>query len=46
MLKQWGGDLSYPHVLALDDHRALMVRYDGESYEKWVAKQADLILAV
>ena len=46
MLTQWGGDLSYPHILALDDHRALMVWYDGQRYEKGVAKQADLILTV
>jgi hypothetical protein len=46
MLTQWGGDLSYPHLLALDDHRALMVWYDGQRYEKGIAKQADLFLTV
>ena len=45
MLTQWGLDESYPHFLRLDDHRALMVWYTGEGYERGVAKQADLLLA-
>ena len=45
MVTQWGSDLSYPHILPLDDQKALMVWYDGEPYEENVAKQADLFLA-
>ena len=46
LLTQWGGDLSYPHILALDDRRALIAWYDGQRYEEGVAKQADLLLAI
>ena len=46
MLTQWGGDLSYPHILALDDQRAVMVWYDGERFEPDVPKQADIFLAI
>lgn len=46
MLTQWGGDLSYPHILALDNHRAVMAWYDGQRWEKDVSKQADIFLAV
>jgi hypothetical protein len=46
MLTQWGGDLSYPHILALDDHRALIAWYDGQPWEKDVPKQSDIFLAV
>jgi len=46
MLTQWGGDLSYLHILALDNRRAVMVWYDGQRYEPEIPKQADLFLAV
>jgi len=46
LLTQWGGDLSYPHILAVDDHRALITWYDGQRWEKDVSKQADIFLAV
>ena len=45
LLTQWGGDLSYPHILAVDDHRALITWYDGQRWEKDVSKQADIFLA-
>ena len=39
------GDKGYPEFLVLDEHRVLMAYYDGEAYEKGVAKQADIRLA-
>ena len=45
MVTQWGGDVSYPHILPLDDQRALIAWYDGQHYEKGVPKQADIFLA-
>ena len=32
MPTQFGGDVSYPHFLALDDRPVLMLWYDGEGY--------------
>ena len=46
MVTQWGGDVSYPHILPLDNHRALIAWYDGQRYQKGVPKQADIFLAV
>ena len=45
MVTQWGSDVGYPHILPLDDQRALIAWYDGEPYEENMAKQADLFLA-
>ena len=45
MPTQWGADLSYPHILALGEDRALITWYDGEWWEKDVAKQADIFIA-
>ena len=46
MVTQWGGDVSYPHILSLDRHRALIAWYDGQRYQKGVPKQADIFLAI
>ena len=50
MVTQLGGDQSYPHFLVLDDHRVLMVWYDGEALINPVPrgepKRADIFLAV
>ena len=45
MPTQWGADLSYPHIMALDDNRAVITWYDGEWWEKDVPKQADIFVA-
>ena len=45
LVTQWGMDVSYPHILPLDDERALLTWYDGKGYEKGVTKQADIFLA-
>ena len=46
MVTQWGGAVSYPHILSLDRHRALIAWYDGQRYQKGVPKQADIFLAI
>jgi hypothetical protein len=45
MPTQWGADCSYPHILALDNHRAVITWYDGEWYEEDVPKQSDIFVA-
>ena len=50
MLTQFGGDVSYPHFLVLDDHRVLMVWYDAEGYltedDVREVQKSDIFLAV
>ena len=46
MAPQWGGDLSYPHILPLGNDRALLAWYDGERYQQGVPKRADIFIAV
>ena len=46
MVTQWGGDLSYPHILPLGNDRALLAWYDGERYQQGVPKRADIFMAV
>lgn len=50
MLTQHGGDASYAHFLALDDHRVLMLWYDGEGYltadDVRTVQKSDIFLAV
>lgn len=46
MVTQWGGDLSYPHILPLGNDRALLAWYDGERYQQGIPKRADIFMAV
>ena len=50
MPTQHGGDVSYPHFLALDDRRVLMLWYDGEGYltadDVRKVQKSDIFLAV
>ena len=50
MPTQFGGDVSYPHFLVLDDRRVLMLWYDGEGYltadDVRKVQKSDVFLAV
>ena len=49
MPTQWGADVSYPHMFAMDHERAVIVWYDGvwpEPAKPHLVKQSDIMLAV